>query len=139
MKTIGITDNRTKNLINLAQTLWGFVNATVLALTVSRFKRRTVYLVRTRLLGLFVCSLICHKACTISLLVVFTGWTIASARYAIDKSEGASRAVIAYVIFFTIYNENYANIFYRFIFLYSPCYNLAYNALTYSKPILPRP
>ncbi|KAF9553536.1 hexose transporter [Agrocybe pediades] len=97
LKTIGITDNHTKNLINLALTLWNFVNATYLALTVSRYKRRTMYL-----------------ACTFSLLVVFTGWTIASARYAIDHSQGASRAVIA------------------FIFLYSPCYNLAFNALTYT-------
>ncbi|KAJ6587263.1 hexose transporter [Mycena sp. CBHHK59/15] len=39
---IGVHENRTKNLINLALTCWGFVNATALALTVSKFKRRTI-------------------------------------------------------------------------------------------------
>ncbi|KAF8887256.1 hexose transporter [Gymnopilus junonius] len=97
LDNVGIHSNRTKNLINLANTCWGFLNATVLALYVSRFKRRTVYL-----------------TCAISLLVVFTGWTVASARYAIDGSQGASRAVIA------------------FIFIYSPCYDMAYNALSYT-------
>ncbi|KAF8178016.1 hexose transporter [Pholiota molesta] len=97
LDNVGIHDNRTKNLINLANTCWGFVNATILALTVSRLKRRTMYL-----------------TCTISLLVVFTGWTVASARYSIDGDQGSSKAVIA------------------FIFLYSPCYNMAYNALTYT-------
>ncbi|KDR84409.1 hypothetical protein GALMADRAFT_1340873 [Galerina marginata CBS 339.88] len=97
LDNVGVHDNRTKNLINLASTCWGFFNATILALTVSRLKRRTMYL-----------------ACTSSMLVVFTGWTVASARYSIDQSQGASRAVIA------------------FIFLYSPAYNMAYNALTYT-------
>ncbi|KIJ69835.1 hypothetical protein HYDPIDRAFT_78057 [Hydnomerulius pinastri MD-312] len=97
LDNIGIHDNRTKNIINLATTCWGFVNATFLALTVSRFPRRTMYL-----------------ACTISLLLVFTAWTVASAEYARTKSQGSSRAVLA------------------FIFLYSPAYNLGYNALTYT-------
>ncbi|KAJ6609103.1 general substrate transporter, partial [Mycena sp. CBHHK59/15] len=94
---IGVHENRTKNLINLALTCWGFVNATALALTVSKFKRRTMYL-----------------CCTISLLLIFTAWTIASARYVITGSKGASKAVLV------------------FIFLYSPAYNLGYNALTYT-------
>ncbi|KAF8165914.1 general substrate transporter [Crassisporium funariophilum] len=98
LDNVGVTNNRTKNLINLANTCWGFLNATFLALTVTKNKRRTMYL-----------------ACTISLLVVFTAWTVASARYAIDNTDqAASRAVIA------------------FIFLYSPCYNMAFNALTYT-------
>ncbi|KAJ7694414.1 hexose transporter [Mycena rosella] len=94
---IGIHDNRSKNLINLALTCWGFVNATILALTVTKFKRRTMYL-----------------TCTISLFFIFTGWTVASARYVQTGSIPASRAVLA------------------FIFLYSPAYNLGYNALTYT-------
>jgi len=97
LENVGITSNRTKNLINLANTIWGFINATILALTMSRFKRRTIYL-----------------TCTISLLVVFTAWTIASAKYAMDNSQASSKAVIA------------------LIFLYSPAYNVAYNALTYT-------
>ncbi|KAJ3574673.1 hypothetical protein NP233_g1591 [Leucocoprinus birnbaumii] len=97
LDNVGIHDNRTKNLINLANTCWGFINATAFALTVSRFKRRTMYLL-----------------CTCSLLAIFTGWTICSARYALTKNQDSSRAVIA------------------FIFLYSPAYNLAYNALSYT-------
>ncbi|KAI0751147.1 hexose transporter [Daedaleopsis nitida] len=97
LDNVGVHDNRTKNLINLAMTCWGFVNATALALTVPRMRRRTAYLI-----------------CTVALTAIFTGWTIASARYAITNSLEASHAVIA------------------FIFLYSPCYNLAFNALTYT-------
>ncbi|KAG5730071.1 Lactose permease, partial [Termitomyces sp. T112] len=97
LDTIGIHDNSVKNKFNLGITCWGFVNATFFALISSRFKRRIVYL-----------------TCTISLLMVFTAWTIASARYAITGTQASSRAVIA------------------FIFLYSPCYNMAYNALTYT-------
>ncbi|KAG6829038.1 hypothetical protein H0H87_012808 [Tephrocybe sp. NHM501043] len=72
-------------------TCWALFNATIFALTATRFKRRTIYLI-----------------CTISLLVIFTAWTIASARYSISGDQASSRAVIA------------------------PCYNIAYNALTYS-------
>ena len=97
LDNVGIHDDRTKNLINLAMTCWGFVNATTLALTVPKFRRRTMYL-----------------TCTISLTLIFTGWTVASAQYAMTGSQAASRAVIA------------------FIFLYSPAYNMGYNALTYS-------
>ncbi|KAF5388328.1 hypothetical protein D9615_000809 [Tricholomella constricta] len=97
LDNVGVKDNHTKNVINLGNTCWGFFNATIFALTVSRFKRRTMYLI-----------------CTISLLSIFTGWTIASARYALTQSQASSRAVIA------------------LIFLYSPCYNVAYNALTYT-------
>jgi len=97
LENIGITDNRTKNLINLSMTLWGLVNATFLALTVSRFPRRTMYL-----------------ACTISLLLVFTAWTISSAEYSRTGSKASSRAVLA------------------FIYMYSPAYNIGYNALTYT-------
>lgn len=97
LDNVGIHDNRTKNLINLANTCWGFLNATAFALTISRFKRRSMYLL-----------------CTCSILAIFTGWTICSAQYAITESQASSRAVIA------------------FIFLYSPAYNIAYNALTYT-------
>ncbi|KAL0576590.1 hypothetical protein V5O48_005383 [Marasmius crinis-equi] len=97
LDNVGITDKHTQSIVNLATTLWGFVNATFFALTASRFPRRTVYMI-----------------CTISLLLVFTGWTIASARYNITGDQASSKAVLA------------------FIFIYSPCYNIAYNALTYT-------
>ena len=46
LDNVGITDNRVKSEINLAMTCWGFVNATALALTVPRMRRRTAYMVR---------------------------------------------------------------------------------------------
>ncbi|KAH6879915.1 hexose transporter [Coprinopsis sp. MPI-PUGE-AT-0042] len=97
LENVGIEDNYTKNVVNLANTCWGFINATALALTVTKFPRRKAYLIGTS-----------------SLLVVFTAWTIASARYNITGDKSSSAAVIA------------------MIFLYSPCYNIAYNALTYT-------
>lgn len=57
---IGIHDNRSKNLINLALTCWGLVNATILALTVTKFKRRTMYLVRA--FQMFLCSTFNHTS-----------------------------------------------------------------------------
>eukprot|EP00753_Platysulcus_tardus_P021560 PLAT9041.5.p1 GENE.PLAT9041.5~~PLAT9041.5.p1 ORF type:complete len:397 (-),score=-80.73 PLAT9041.5:175-1338(-) len=77
LNNVGITDNRTKNLINLGQTAWSFVNSTLIALTMPRFKRRVSYMI-----------------CTISLLSIFTGWTIASARYAMTGDKVSSTAVI---------------------------------------------
>ncbi|KAG7097495.1 hypothetical protein E1B28_004837 [Marasmius oreades] len=97
LDNVGITDKHTQSLVNLATTLWGFVNATFFAFVSSRFPRRVIYL-----------------CCTISLLLVFTGWTIASARYNITNDQASSKTVLA------------------FIFIYSPCYNIAYNALTYT-------
>ncbi|KAJ7618656.1 hexose transporter [Roridomyces roridus] len=94
---IGIHSNREKNEINLALTAWNLVNATFLALVVTKFSRRKAYL-----------------TCTISLFLVFLGWTVSSARFVQTGSKPASRAVLA------------------FIFIYQPAYNLGFNALTYS-------
>ncbi|KAG6841297.1 hypothetical protein C0991_012467 [Blastosporella zonata] len=48
LDNVGIHDNHTNNVINLGITCWGFLNATIFALTSSRFKRRTIYLVRSQ-------------------------------------------------------------------------------------------
>ncbi|KAF9234365.1 general substrate transporter [Melanogaster broomeanus] len=97
LDNIGIHDNRTKNIVNLFNNCWGLVNATFLALTVTRFPRRRMFL-----------------ACTISLLIVFTAWTVASEEYERTKSRASSQAVLA------------------LIFLFSPAYNMGFNALTYT-------
>ncbi|CCA71201.1 related to hexose transporter protein [Serendipita indica DSM 11827] len=97
LKDVGITDNKTVNQINVANTCWGLLNATTIAFLVYKLKRRTAYLL-----------------CTTSLLCIYTGWTISAARYTIAKDKQASHAVLA------------------FIFLYSPAYNIGYNALTYT-------
>ena len=46
LNSIGITDNRTKNVINLGLSGWGFANAIVCALTATKFPRRRIYLVQ---------------------------------------------------------------------------------------------
>jgi len=51
---------------------------------------------------------------TVSILLILVGWTVAAAQYQKTKSNESSIAVIV------------------FIFLYSPAYSIAYNALTYS-------
>ncbi|KAJ1300931.1 hypothetical protein OPQ81_003357 [Rhizoctonia solani] len=97
LEGVGITNNRTVNQINLANTCWGFINGTTWALSVYKFKRRPMYL-----------------ACTLSLLCVYVGWTTSAAVYTTKGDKRASHAVLA------------------MIFLYSPAYNMGYNALTYT-------
>lgn len=99
LDTIGITNKRTKQQINLARSSWEWVNGSAAAFAVFYFRRRTMYL-----------------ACTIGLLTVYTTWTAASAQYQKTQDPHAAKAVVA------------------LIFLYSPCYNMGYNALIYSKP-----
>lgn len=55
-----------------------------------------------------------YLACTLSILGVFVLWTAASAQYAQTGSKGWSGLVVTLV------------------FLYQPCYNLAFNALSYA-------
>ena len=56
-----------------------------------------------------------YLLCASSLLVCYCGWTIAQERFLTTGAIAAGNAVIF------------------FMFLYSPCYNIGYNALTYSK------
>ncbi|KAK6538466.1 hypothetical protein TWF694_010049 [Orbilia ellipsospora] len=94
----GITNKGTQARINLGQTCWQLVNGTIIALTIPRMVRRRV--------GYFIC--------TIGLLVVYIGWTIAAARYAETKNQSAGIAIIV------------------LIFLYTPFYNVGYNSLSYT-------
>jgi sugar porter (SP) family MFS transporter len=97
LENVGITNPKTKNQINVANTAWGMINALFFAFAVHKLRRRTGYLTGS-----------------ISLLVTFTCWTAASANYAQTKSKASSAGVLF------------------LIFLYSPCYNICYNALTYT-------
>ncbi|KAF6814463.1 MFS sugar transporter [Colletotrichum sojae] len=97
LNLVGITDNRTVQKIILSNTCWGLINATPIALIAPRYKRRVMFL-----------------TCTIGTACVYTVWTVASARFAIENS---SRAAIPVLVF---------------IYLYSPFYNIGWNALTYT-------
>ncbi|KAK4044178.1 general substrate transporter [Parachaetomium inaequale] len=94
---VGITDDRTVQKIILSNTCWGFINAVPIALIAPRYPRRTMFLI-----------------CTIGTAVVYTVWTIASARSQIQASAAAGIPVLV------------------FIFVYSPFYNIGWNALAYT-------
>ena len=56
-----------------------------------------------------------YLTCATTLLCCYVGWTISMERFLTTKSAVAAKLTIF------------------FIFLYSPCYNIGYNALTYSE------
>lgn len=56
-----------------------------------------------------------YLTCACSILTVYCGWTIAQERFLTTGAIAAGNAVLF------------------FMFAYSPCYNIGYNALTYSK------
>ncbi|KEF52586.1 uncharacterized protein A1O9_11429 [Exophiala aquamarina CBS 119918] len=99
---IGHTESTFKQKINLGNSCWSLVCGVVASLLVTRFRRRTMYM-----------------ACTISLLVVYIAWTISMQQAMVAKAEKRQNQ-----------SAGVATIF--FIFLYSPAYNLGYNALTYT-------
>lgn len=102
LQMIGKTDSIFKQKLNVGLSCWALVCGFTAAMLVTRFKRRTMYL-----------------ACTISLLIVYIAWTISmqQSMEARDAKRNNSAAGVATIFF---------------IFAYSPCYNLGYNALTYT-------
>lgn len=103
MSMIGIKDSITKQKMNVGYASWSLVTGLVVSLVVTKFNRRTLYML-----------------CTISLLIVYTGWTIAFQKAtAAEHAHGHNGAASAASAFF--------------IFAYQPCYNIGFNALTYSK------
>ncbi|KAJ2988842.1 hypothetical protein NUW58_g3769 [Xylaria curta] len=102
LQAIGQTESIFKQKINVAIAAWSLVNGTIASLLVKRFRRRVMYIL-----------------CTCSLLLVYIGWTI-SMKFAIDaQNAGTLNSAAGGAVLF-------------FIFAYSPCYNLGYNALTYT-------
>ena len=99
---VGNSTSYFKQAINVATACWGLVVAFVAAMLVTRFRRRVMYM-----------------TCTISLLVCYIAWTISMkfAKTALDAGSENQAAGVATIFF---------------IFAYSPCYNIGYNALTYS-------
>ncbi|KAL0765630.1 hypothetical protein CaCOL14_011854 [Colletotrichum acutatum] len=97
LNLVGITDNHTVQKFILGNTCWGFINAVPIALIAPRFARRKMFL-----------------TCTIGTACVYTVWTVASARFAIEQSQRAAIPVLV------------------FIFVYSPFYNIGWNALAYT-------
>lgn len=103
MEMIGIKDSITKQKMNVGYASWSLVTGGVVALVVTRFRRRTLYMI-----------------CTISLLLVYTGWTISMQKATTAEDAGGHNGAASAASAF-------------FIFAYQPCYNIGFNALTYSK------
>lgn len=103
LKMVGLTDSTAVQRINVSIACWSLICATIVSLLVLRVRRRVMYL-----------------ACTLSLLCCYLGWTVAMkfAQTAADTGTPNGSANVA-VLFF--------------IYAYSPCYNVGYNALTYSE------
>ncbi|KAJ6542715.1 hexose transporter [Mycena capillaripes] len=83
LASIGIHDNMTKNRLDLALSCWGLLCATALAVTVPRFKRRTMFL-----------------ACTVSIFCVLVGWTVATAEFAKTQDHAWAVTVLVFIFLF---------------------------------------
>jgi hypothetical protein len=91
--------------INVSIACWSLFCGVVVSMLVTKIRRRVMYLMCT-------CSLLlCYIAWTISMQQAQTGW----------ESGNINNAA------------NVATLF--FIYAYSPCYNMGYNALTYSESL----
>lgn len=103
LNMIGLTDSSYILKINVSIACWSLFCGVIVSLLVLKVRRRIMYL-----------------TCTISLLLCYIAWTISmeKAQTAADAGSPNNAANIA-VLFF--------------IYAYSPCYNIGYNALTYSK------
>lgn len=99
---MGISDSEVKQKINLGNACWSLIAGFTVAMLVRTFRRRVMYL-----------------TCTISLLLCYIAWTISMERAVVAKESGIQNQGAAVATIF-------------FIFAYSPCYNIGYNALTYS-------
>jgi hypothetical protein len=107
LKLIGYTDTTYIQKINVSIACWSLFCAFTVSMLVTRIRRRVMYL-----------------ACTVSLLCCYIAWTVSM-----------ERAQTAADLFKAKQGElnNAANIAVLFfIYAYSPCYNMGYNALTYT-------
>jgi len=64
-----------------------------------------------------------YLMCTCSLLLCYIAWTISMERAQTAAAMGVPNQAANIAVLF-------------FIYAYSPCYNMGYNALTYSEPHL---
>jgi hypothetical protein len=99
---MNFTTSYAKTRINLANACWSLLNATIIAMFVTRFKRRHMYMLSATAMCL------CFVAITIALERM---------QVALDAGGNNPAAGIAGLFFY---------------FAFSPCYNIGNNALTYT-------
>lgn len=106
LKSIGYNDPYMQNKLNLGNQAWSMVVAMTFALVVSRFPRRTIYLL-----------------CATCLICVYTGWTVAQARQMITQDVGAGIAVIVFIFLYSpAYALGYNALTYTFLIELFPYY-----------------
>ena len=86
MDTVGITDKKTQALVNGLINIWNWALALTSAFFVDRVGRRPLF-----------------RISTIGMLLVFTGWTIASARFAETEAKSAGAGVMALIFIYEIF------------------------------------
>ena len=99
---MGFTSNYAKTRINIANNCWGFINGTIIALLITRFRRRWMFMLSSG-----------------SMLLVFIGMTVSFERLRFAKDHGFKNQSAAISALF-------------FYFAFSPCYNIGNNSLTYT-------
>ncbi|CZT49711.1 related to transporter (major facilitator superfamily) [Rhynchosporium secalis] len=98
---LGVKNSHTKQVINVGYTAWGLVNATSIALVVTRFPRRRMFLVCT--LGMFAC---------------YFGWTICMGLYLEGGSVNRAAGIMAIFFIFAyspMYNVGYNSLTYTYL------------------------
>jgi len=99
---MGFTTSYAKTRINIANQCWSFITAVIIALYVTRFKRRLAFMTSST-----------------SMLVVFISMTICFQQLLVAKNAGTEN-----------HSAQIAALF--FYFAYAPCYAIGNNALTYT-------
>ncbi|KAF1839323.1 major myo-inositol transporter iolT [Decorospora gaudefroyi] len=99
---MGYTTTYAKTRINIANQCWSLANAVIIALVVTRFRRRWMFMLSSG-----------------SMTMVFMAMTICFQRLQLADSQGQTNK-----------SAQIASLF--FYFAYSPCYNIGNNSLTYT-------
>ncbi|KAL2074931.1 hypothetical protein VTL71DRAFT_8711 [Oculimacula yallundae] len=98
---LGVKNSHTQQIINVGYTSWSLVNATAIALTVTRFPRRRMFLV-----------------CTIGMFCCYTGWTICMGIFLEGGSTNAIAGRLALFFIFAynpMYNVGYNSLTYTYL------------------------
>jgi hypothetical protein len=102
------TSTYAKTRINIANNCWNLITGVLIAIYVTRFRRRWMFMLSST-----------------SMLLVFIGMTVSFQRLSVADSANTTNNSASIAALF-------------FYFAYSPCYNIGNNALTYSKSYIPR-
>ncbi|KXX74778.1 Lactose permease [Madurella mycetomatis] len=102
LRMIGYEDSNYIQKINVSIACWSLFCGVTVSLLVTKIRRRVMYLM-----------------CTTSLLCCYIAWTISMERAQTAEDAGTPNQAANIAVLF-------------FIYAYSPCYNMGYNALTYT-------